>query len=112
MTIKELKQTLDDQAFALKKAKTRGFMVNQETEKMRNILVNNLDDILAALDVAIDADERISRLVVEIESADAELIEKDDEISSLKEELAKKPSSGKKAAGKQSEVSARDDYVK
>ena len=47
MTIKELKQAIDDQAFALKKAKTRGFMVNQETEKMRNLLVNNLDDILA-----------------------------------------------------------------
>ena len=90
MTIKELKQTLDDQAFALKKAKTRGFMVNQETEKMRNILVNNLDDILAALDVAIDAEERIARLVVEVESADAELAEKDDEIKVLKE-AADKP---------------------
>lgn len=90
MTIKELKQTLDDQAFAMKKAKTRGFMVNQETEKMRNILVNNLDDILAALDVAIDAEERIARLVVEVESADAELAEKDDEIKALKE-AADKP---------------------
>ena len=89
MTIKELKQTLDDQAFALKKAKTRGFMVNQETEKMRNILVNNLDDILAALNVAIDAEERIARLVVEVESADAELVEKDDEIKALKEAVDK-----------------------
>ena len=90
MTIKELKQMLEEQAFALKKAKTRGFMVNQETEKMRNILVNNLDDILAALDVAIDAEERIARLVVEVESADAELAEKDDEIKALKE-AADKP---------------------
>lgn len=91
MTIKELKQTLDDQAFAMKKAKTRGFMVNQETEKMRNILVNNLDNILDALNVAIDAEERIARLVVEVESADAELIEKDDEIAALKAKLEKKP---------------------
>ena len=90
MTVKELKQTIEEQAFALKKAKTRGFMVNQETEKMRNILVNNLDDILAALDVAIDAEERIARLVVEVESADAELAEKDDEIKALKE-AADKP---------------------
>ena len=90
MTVKELKQTIEEQAFALKKAKTRGFMVNQETEKMRNILVNNLDDILAALDVAIDAEERIARLVVEVESADAELAEKDDEIKVLKE-AADKP---------------------
>ena len=90
MTVKELKQTIEEQAFALKKAKTRGFMVNQETEKMRNILVNNLDDILAALGVAIDAEERIARLVVEVESADAELAEKDDEIKALKE-AADKP---------------------
>lgn len=90
MTVKELKQTIEEQAFTLKKAKTRGFMVNQETEKMRNILVNNLDDILAALDVAIDAEERIARLVVEVESADAELAEKDDEIKALKE-AADKP---------------------
>ncbi|MBO5987248.1 MAG: hypothetical protein J6Q02_10720 [Lachnospiraceae bacterium] len=89
MTIKELKQTLDDQAFAMKKAKTRGFMVNQETEKMRNILVNNLDDILAALDVAIKAEEKIARLVIEIENADAELAEKDDEIKALKEAVDK-----------------------
>ena len=90
MTVKELKQTIEEQAFVLKKAKTRGFMVNQETEKMRNILVNNLDDILAALDVAIDAEEKIARLVVEVESADAELAEKDDEIKALKE-AADKP---------------------
>lgn len=90
MTIKELKETLSAQAFALKKAKTRGFMVNQETEKMRHLLVNNLDDIMSALDVAIEAEEKIARLVVEVESADAELAEKDDEIKALKE-AADKP---------------------
>ena len=110
MTIKELKRTLDDQAFAMKKAKTRGFMVNQETEKMRNILVNNLDDILAALDVAIDAEERIARLVVEIESADAELAEKDDEIAALKAKLEKKPN-GKNVAGKRAELPMINEHV-
>lgn len=110
MTINELKQKLDDQAFAMEKAKTRGFMVNQETEKMRNILVNNLDDILVALDVAIDAEERISRLVVEIESADAELAEKDDEIAALKAKLEKKPN-GKNVAGKRAELPLIDEHV-
>lgn len=104
MTVKELKQTIEEQAFALKKAKTRGFMVNQETEKMRNILVNNLDDILAALDVAIDAEERIARLVVEVESADAELKEKDDEIKALKE-AADRP------VGKRKKLSLVEDGV-
>lgn len=98
MTIKELKQAIDEQAFALKKAKTRGFMVNQETEKMRNVLVNHLDDILGALDVAIDAEEKIARLIVEVESADAELAEKDDEIAELKAAAGKKPA-GKKSTG-------------
>lgn len=110
MTVKELKQTIEEQAFALKKAKTRGFMVNQETEKMRNILVNNLDDILAALDVAIDAEERIARLVVEVESADAELVEKDDEIAALKAKLEKKPN-GKNVAGKRAELPLIDEHV-
>ena len=105
MTIKELKQAIDDQAFALKKAKTRGFMVNQETEKMRNLLVNSLDDILAALDVAIGAEDKIARLVVEVESADAELKEKDDEIAELKE-TADRP------VGKRRKIPVIEDSVK
>ena len=105
MTIKELKQAINEQAFTLKKAKTRGFMVNQETEKMRNLLVNSLDDILAALDVAIGAEEKIARLVVEVESADAELKEKDDEIADLKE-AADRP------VGKRRKIPVIEDSVK
>jgi len=105
MSIKELKDLISGQAFNLNKARTRGFMVNQETEKMRNLLVNNLDEILAALDTAIDAEERIARLVVEVESADAELAEKDDEIKALK-------GAADKPVGKRRKLSVIEDDVK
>lgn len=89
MNIKELRDKLSEQAFNLEKAKSRGMMVNQETERMRNLLVNNLDGIMEALDYAVGAEEKIERLTVEVESADAELLDKDDEIAELKAKLEK-----------------------
>ena len=95
MTIRELRDSLSEQAFALNKARTRGMMVSQETEKMRNLLVNNLDEIMKALDTAIGAEQKIERLTVEIESADAELQDKDDEIAELRAKLEKPKGKGK-----------------
>lgn len=100
MTVKELKQKIEEQAFTLNRAKTRGMMVSQETERMRNLLMNNLDGIIDALTFGADAEQRIERLTVEIESADAELQEKDDEIAELKQALEqseKKPVKRKSA---------------
>ena len=65
---------------------------------------------ISAFNVAIDAEERIARLVVEVESADAELIEKDDEIAALKAKLEKKPN-GKNVAGKRAELKLIDEHV-
>lgn len=87
MTVAELKSLITDQQFKLKKARTRGMMVAQETERMSNLLVNYMDDIISALDLAINAEKKIELLTVEIDSSDAELREKDDEIRSLKEKL-------------------------
>ena len=53
--IKELKDRITSQAFTLKKAKTRGMMVTQETDRMRNILMNSLDEIVEALEYAVNA---------------------------------------------------------
>ena len=92
MNITELKTRISDQAFALNKAKSRGMMVNQETERMRNVLMNSVDEIIEALEYAEKADLRIARLSVEIESADADLAEKDDIIAELKKPKAKKSS--------------------
>lgn len=87
MNVKELKAKLEEQAFALKKAQSVGMMVNQETDRMRNLLVNNTDEIMEALAFAVEAEEKIERLTVEVASADEELDEKDDEIKQLREEL-------------------------
>jgi len=87
--IRELKDRITSQAFTLKKAKTRGMMVTQETDRMRNILMNSLDEIVEALEYAVNAEERMQRLVVEVESADEELAEKDKEIAELKAAKAK-----------------------
>lgn len=89
MNIKELRTRIEEQMFALNKAKTRGMMVNQETEKMRNVLVNSVDEIVEALAYAEQADEKIARLAAEVESADLELQEKDDQIAALKKPKSK-----------------------
>lgn len=100
MSIAELKSKITEQQFRLKGAQSRGMMVAQETERMRNLLVNNLDDIVVALSKAVDAEKQIEVLNVEIESADAELQEKDEEIRALKEELEARPAAKVKAAAK------------
>ena len=106
MNIKELRKTVVDQAFALEKAKVRGVMVNQETERTKNVLMNKLDDIVEALTYAEEAEEKIQRLTVEIEAADEELGELDDKIKELE-----KKANGKKAAGKRSGLPVVDESV-
>ena len=49
MTVTELRDKIAAQAFALEKAKKRGMMVSQETERMKNVLMNNMDAIIDAL---------------------------------------------------------------
>lgn len=93
--IKELRIKIEDQKFAYTRAQSIGMMVNQETERMKNILMNNLAEIVDALKVAEGAEEKIKMLEAEVESADAELKELDDEIRRLREEAAK-PASKKK----------------
>ena len=106
MSIAELKSKITEQQFRLKGAQSRGMMVAQETERMRNLLVNNLDDIVVALSKAVDAEKQIEVLNVEIESADAELQEKDEEIRALKEELESMPANKR---GKRKEMAVLDE---
>lgn len=90
MTVTELRDKIAAQAFALEKAKKRGMMVSQETERMKNVLMNNMDAIIDALTFAAEADKKVTLLATEVDDADAELREKDDEIAALKAELEKK----------------------
>jgi len=97
--ISELRKKLEDQAFRLESAKANRTMVNQETERTKNILLNNLSDIVAALKMAEHSAEEIKMLEAEVESADAELKELDDEIKKLRK-TAPKQQAAKTAAEK------------
>ena len=89
MNIQELHDRIAGQAFTMNKAKTRGFMVAQETDRMRNVLMNSLDEIIEALDYAAKADVRVERMAAEVDAADRELAEKDEEIAELKKSKGK-----------------------
>ena len=92
MGYKELYEKVRDQAFSLRKALGNTVSTASHINQMKNVLYNNLDEIEKALKFAADAEQKIKVLEVEIDSADAELKEKDDEIAALKE----KKSAGKK----------------
>ena len=91
MTVKvtELRDIITTQQFAMNRAIQHGMLVNQEKERMRNVLMNHLDDIVEALQLAAEADKRVERLMAEVASADAELLDKDAEIKALKEAVDK-----------------------
>ena len=91
VNVQELVKTISDHAFRLRRAKNNGTMIRQEQESMKNILMNNVDQILEALSVAAEADEKISLLEMELDDADKELDEKDAEIRALKGEAGGKP---------------------
>lgn len=94
MEIKELRDKLSEQAFKLKKARANGTMVMQETERMKNLLVNNCDAIVEALTRVEKLEQEIAVLNMELDDAERELDE------------AKKDASAKKTTAKKKEVSA------
>ena len=100
MEIQQLASRLSDAKFELELAHSHGAMVSRKKESLRNVLENNLDEILKALEFAAEADKKIQALEAEVVDADSELDEKDDEIRQLKEQLAgKKPAAKKGKSG-------------
>ena len=103
--IKELRKKIEEQAFRYRNAMSNGMMVAQETERMKNILINNLGEIIDALKMAEGAEEQIKTLEAEVDSADAELKELDDEIKKLR------AASNKPVRGKRKEVQPVDEFA-
>lgn len=97
MDIKELREKLSEQAFKLKKARANGTMVMQETERMKNLLVNNCDAIVEALMRVEKLEQEIAVLNMELDDAERELDE------------AKKNASAKKTTAKKKEASPEAD---
>jgi len=93
MEIKELREKLSEQAFKLKKARANGTMVMQETERMKNLLVNNCDAIIDVLTRVEKLEQEVAVLNMELDDAERELDE------------AKKDTSVKKTTAKKKEAS-------
>ena len=84
--INDLINKIRDEAFQLKLAKSSGTRsdIAERKERMKNILLNNVDAIVEALSTAAEAEERIKLLETELDDADKELDEKDALIRELK----------------------------
>ena len=102
--IKELRKKIEEQAFRYRNAISNGMMVAQETERMKNILLNNLGEIIDALKMAEGAEEQIKTLEAEVDSADAELKELDDEIKKLRNAAAPKAAAKDKMKAREADV--------
>ena len=88
LNVKALFELIREQTFRWNKAKKNGMMVAQETERLKNLVLNNMDDIVTTMRMAVEASDRIKMLEAEVESADAELNELDDEIKNLRNAAA------------------------
>lgn len=82
--MKELYEKIRDAAFEFRKAVSNGIMVNRHTDRIKNILYNNLDEIEKALAFAAKAEEDVRVMELELRDAERELDEKNRELSELK----------------------------
>lgn len=106
--IQELLRKIEDQEYVVRSAKVSGFMVERETDKLKNIIINNLPDIIGALKSLAEYTERVKELEADLSSADAELKEMDDEIKRLRDAAASKPASKGKTKTKEEPVDVAD----
>lgn len=75
MDIKGLYEKLRDAQFNMNKAISNTMNHGPHYEQMKNILLNNLDGIVEALKYAVDAEQKIQILEIELNDAEAEIDE-------------------------------------
>lgn len=100
MEIKGLYDKLSEQQFNLRRALANTMAHTPHIDQAKNILYNNFDNIVDALKYAVEAEQKIQVLEVELNDAERELDEKDQQIKELS---SKKTTSKKKAFGQDSE---------
>lgn len=88
MTFKELKEKLEEAKFKLDKATTLRVKVPQAREALRNVLENNLADIIAAVESAANAQKKIEAIEAALDASDAELDTVEKENAELKAHIA------------------------
>lgn len=106
--INELYTKISEQAFRWNHARSNGMMVNQETERLKNIVINNINNIVEALKYAAEASEKMAILEAELDAADEELKELDDKIKELQNAAASKPAAKGKTKAKAEPVDVTD----
>lgn len=107
MDMKKMVKDVQDQAFRLRNAESTGMLVRDERERMKNVLFNYKDEILEALAMADEADEKIKVLELQLDDSDKELAELEKELKELKA-----APNGKNVAGKRDKTPAVDEAVK
>lgn len=108
INIQELLRKIESQEYVVRSAKVSGFMVERETDKLKNIIINNLPDIIGALKMLAEYSERVKELEADLSSSDAELKELDDEIKKLRNAAASKPVAKGKTKAKAEPVDVTD----
>lgn len=93
MTFKELNEKILAEAFTMRKNASNTANPWPHYERMKNILINNLDDIEKAVSFAAGAEVQIAQLDVMLSDAE-------DEITELKKQLEEKTTQDPKPAGK------------
>ena len=99
MTNKELYEKISDQRFTMRRGISNSMNHAAFYEQMKNILLNNLDQIVDALQYAAEAEAKINVLELELNDAERELDEKDKQIKELTAAAAKKTTGKKKPSG-------------
>ena len=100
INIQELLRKIEDQECCVRSAKVSGFMVDREVDKLKNIVMNNLEEIIGALKMLAEYTERVKELEADLALAVAELKELDDEIKRLRNAAASKPAAKGKTKAK------------
>ena len=83
MDMKQMVKDVQDQAFRLRNAESTGMLVREERERMKNVLFNYKDEILEAIAIADEADEKIKVLELQLDDSDKELAELEKELKAL-----------------------------
>ena len=101
MELKEMIGEIQDQVTRLRKAKATGVTVNYEKERLKNVLFNHADEILEAMAMADEAEEKIKILNLQLDDSEKDLADVEKELKELKAKTAVKPKNKAGANGEQ-----------
>ena len=97
MDIKTIITEIENQKMKIRKARATGVNLNNERERMKNILLTHTDEILEALAMADESEEKIKILNLQLDDSERDLSEVEKELKELKAKVAVTPEKQRKA---------------